>query len=269
VYRNNSKVALQKITKFIQSNCNTNIIIYGVPHRYDLVEFSCVNRAIQAFNSKLRKVATEFKHVTILEGPDDRELFTRHGMHLNRKGKRLVSKQLAHETATLTATEEKTPSGIGLKVDQDLVGLKIASSNVTIRNDNARKASEIWQLTAAESLTPIKPRQKGDHEDVVLNNNIPNEAVIVGNVDSLNERKDETDIRIEDQHEEVSSGVVNNLLESEVVTADNQTIEPDWQDLNIDNLNNMEINESKIVNRNSGCNRKIPVTRTDDFLWSK
>ena len=58
VYMNNSNVALLKITKFIQNNCNTNIILYGVPHRYDLAEYSCVNSAIQAFNCKLRKVAT-------------------------------------------------------------------------------------------------------------------------------------------------------------------------------------------------------------------
>jgi hypothetical protein len=30
---NNSNVALFKITKLIQNNCNTNIIIFGVPHR--------------------------------------------------------------------------------------------------------------------------------------------------------------------------------------------------------------------------------------------
>jgi lysophospholipase L1-like esterase len=103
VYMSNSNVALFKTTKFIQNNCNTNMIIYGVPHRYDLVEYLCVNRAIQALNCKLKKVATSFKHVTILECTYDRELFTNHGMHLNRKGKRLVSKQLAFEMLKLTA----------------------------------------------------------------------------------------------------------------------------------------------------------------------
>jgi len=76
VYMNNSNVALLKITKLIQNNCNTNIIIYGVPHRYDLVEYSCVNRAIQAFNCKLKKVVTLFNYVTILECNYSREYFT-------------------------------------------------------------------------------------------------------------------------------------------------------------------------------------------------
>jgi hypothetical protein len=41
VYRNNK--ALMNIIKFIQNNGNTNIMILGVPHRHDLVEYSCVN----------------------------------------------------------------------------------------------------------------------------------------------------------------------------------------------------------------------------------
>jgi len=127
VYMNNSSVALLKITKFIQNNYNTNIIIYGVPHRYDLVEFSCVNRAIQAFNCKLRKVVNLFKHVTILECNHDKELFTNHGMHLNRRGKRLVSKQLACKIFKITAAATITPIILGWKVDHE----SVVSNNVT------------------------------------------------------------------------------------------------------------------------------------------
>jgi len=102
VYMNNSNVALLKITKFIQNNCNTNIVLFGVPHRYDLAEDSCVNRAIQAFSCKLGKVATLFKYVTILECNYNRQHFTNHGMHLNGRGKRLVSKQLASEISEIS-----------------------------------------------------------------------------------------------------------------------------------------------------------------------
>jgi hypothetical protein len=49
-----------KIIKFIQNKGNSNIMILGIPHRYDLVEYSCVNRAIQVFNHKLNKVANSF-----------------------------------------------------------------------------------------------------------------------------------------------------------------------------------------------------------------
>jgi hypothetical protein len=58
-----------------------------MPHRHDLVEYSCVNRAIQIFNHKLKKVANSFKDVTtsIIECKYEynREYFSKHGMHLN------------------------------------------------------------------------------------------------------------------------------------------------------------------------------------------
>jgi hypothetical protein len=48
VYRNNPNEALMKTVKFIQNSSNTKIMILGIPHRHDLVEYSCVSRAIQA-----------------------------------------------------------------------------------------------------------------------------------------------------------------------------------------------------------------------------
>jgi len=109
MYMKNSNVTLLKITELIQNNCNTNIIIFGVLYRYDLVEYSRVNRAIQVFNCKLKKVATSFNYVTILECNYNREYFTNHGMHLNGSDKRLVSKQLASDISKLTAIEAIAP----------------------------------------------------------------------------------------------------------------------------------------------------------------
>jgi hypothetical protein len=89
------------------------ILLHKFPHGYDLVEYSCVNRAIQVFKCKLKKVATSFNYVTILECNCNREYFTNHGMHLNGKGKRLVSKQLASEISKLTAIEAIAPISLG------------------------------------------------------------------------------------------------------------------------------------------------------------
>jgi len=141
VYMNSCSVALLKITKFIQNNCNTNMKIYGVPHRYDLAEYSCVSRAIRAFNCKLKKVATLFIHVTLLECNYGREYFTNHGMHLNGRGKRRVSKQLAPVISKLTAVEAITPKSRGWIVDHDLVMSNIVTTNETeiLGNDGSMK----------------------------------------------------------------------------------------------------------------------------------
>ena len=106
-----------------------------------MVEYSCVNRAIQVFNGKLKKIATSFNYVTILECNYNREYFTNHGVHLNGRGKRLVSKQLASEISKLTAIEAIAPISLGWKVEQE----HVVSSNVInnekeiVGNDNPMK----------------------------------------------------------------------------------------------------------------------------------
>jgi hypothetical protein len=46
VYRNNPNAALMKMIRFMQNYSSTDIMMLGIPHRHDLVEYSCVNRAI-------------------------------------------------------------------------------------------------------------------------------------------------------------------------------------------------------------------------------
>jgi hypothetical protein len=112
IYRNNSGVALRKTIQFIQNNYNTNIIVYGVPQRYDLLSSSCVNVAIQTFNSKLKNLASSFSHVSILESNSGRNSFTSVGMHLNERGKRIISKQLATVITKLTVSEITIPKSL-------------------------------------------------------------------------------------------------------------------------------------------------------------
>ena len=53
--------------------------------------------AIQAYNVKLSKTAKSFRHVTFVEMVSNRKYFTKHGLHLNSTGKKLL--------ATLIATQ--------------------------------------------------------------------------------------------------------------------------------------------------------------------
>jgi hypothetical protein len=38
---------------FVQRTANTNAMLLGVPHRYDLPSFSCVNTEVELFNKRL------------------------------------------------------------------------------------------------------------------------------------------------------------------------------------------------------------------------
>jgi hypothetical protein len=105
--KNNMNLALSQITKFIQDNNKTNVIIWCIPHRYDLPDFSCVNREIQVFNRTLVKIVKLFKHTRILEANFNRELFTCHGLYLNGAGKEIISKQIASLINKLIRSERK------------------------------------------------------------------------------------------------------------------------------------------------------------------
>lgn len=79
--KNDAKMAIKYVTNFIKVNNHTNITVLSVPHKHNLMEFSCVNKGIRSFNRKLIKNAKTFKHPTVLEM--EREFFTPHGLHLN------------------------------------------------------------------------------------------------------------------------------------------------------------------------------------------
>jgi hypothetical protein len=56
VSKNMANVALKNISNFVNVNYNTNIILLSAPHRHDLMEFSCVNNEVKAFNRKLKNM---------------------------------------------------------------------------------------------------------------------------------------------------------------------------------------------------------------------
>jgi hypothetical protein len=122
VYRNNSNVAIRKIVKFMMNNSNTNIIIIGVPHRYDFSDHSCVNKAIQSFNGKLKNITTLYIYTILIECIHGKVYFTSHGMHYNRRGKILITKQVVSEISKLTAKKEVVPISLGWLTDTEQVG---------------------------------------------------------------------------------------------------------------------------------------------------
>jgi hypothetical protein len=87
---------LSKMTKFMQSYNNTNIVIMSIPHKYDLDKDSRINLAIQKLNRKLKTMAQLFKHVTIIETDSNRKYYTKHGLHLNNKGKEKLARSVAN-----------------------------------------------------------------------------------------------------------------------------------------------------------------------------
>ncbi|PNF27502.1 hypothetical protein B7P43_G04277 [Cryptotermes secundus] len=94
VSKNETQKGLLGIRKFIQTNLNTNVFVLSLPKRWDLEDQSCVNKEISQFNRKLSKYLKPFDHARYIEVKCDRKCHTRHGLHLNARGKEYIAKQL-------------------------------------------------------------------------------------------------------------------------------------------------------------------------------
>ena len=95
VGKNESAKGLHQLKNFVQQNNQTNFIVISVPHRYDLDLKSCVNEEVKVYNRKLKKCLKTCENTVILEIDSNRDLFTKHGLHLNSKGKDQIAEKIA------------------------------------------------------------------------------------------------------------------------------------------------------------------------------
>jgi hypothetical protein len=85
---------LTSLVKFLDGTQNTNIILTEVPMRNDIGVGSPINEQIMNYNKKLHKMTKRFKHVKLTRVTTNSEHFTKHGLHLNKKGKETMTKEL-------------------------------------------------------------------------------------------------------------------------------------------------------------------------------
>jgi hypothetical protein len=101
ISRNESRKGLRSLKDFAQRTINTNVILLGAPHRYDLPSFSCVNTEVKLFNNKLQSLMSTFNHVRVFNILTERINHTNHGLHLNKKGKNWIVSNLVKEISKL------------------------------------------------------------------------------------------------------------------------------------------------------------------------
>lgn len=97
---------------------NTNVIVMSAPPRYDLIKDSCVNREVESFNKKLGKRLQRFDKVEMIEVIKERACYTKHGQHLNTRGKEVMAKQIA---ATIERVLKKKVEPISMKWVNEIV----------------------------------------------------------------------------------------------------------------------------------------------------
>jgi hypothetical protein len=85
---------------FLDGAQNTNVILVKVPVRCDTRARLHINKQIKKYNKKLYKVTKRFKHVKLIAVSTTREHFTKRGLHLNKKGKEILSHELLKNLPT-------------------------------------------------------------------------------------------------------------------------------------------------------------------------
>ena len=128
VSKNESQEGLLGIRKFIQTNLNMTVFVLNLPKRWDLEDQSCVNKEISQFNRKLSKYWKPFEHARYIEVKCDSKCHTRHGLHLNARGKEYIAKQLVTFIKVQPNRMEQTVLPLYWKKTQRQDGIKRCTS---------------------------------------------------------------------------------------------------------------------------------------------
>jgi hypothetical protein len=107
VAKNETVNGLRHLRKFISRKKDRKFMLITVPHRYDLMDFSCVNEGIKVFNRKMYKIMKLESNVKILDIKLNRSCYTRHGFHLNIIGKEKVKEMMINQIQTFTVKDKE------------------------------------------------------------------------------------------------------------------------------------------------------------------
>ena len=173
VGRNETKQGINWIQNFVETNKHTNIILMEVPHRYDLIQDSCVNKEVARFNHIIRKHMKAQGNVEVMKVNVDRRAFTNHGQHMNATGKETMAKKMAEAIMHILEVCKKTPIILKWKEDtshdnQDPGKTKNGvreerdptehqNDNIQIQDNNSRQQEKEVEVTASRRSrkTPV------------------------------------------------------------------------------------------------------------------
>jgi hypothetical protein len=165
--KNETSAGISAMCDLVKSFKNTNVIVINVPNRHDLSPISCVNNEVQTFNRKIGKLCKIFENVVVLPVDLDRDLFTRHGLHLNTKGREHLALKVALMIKNLLTRKEKLPIALKWKVNENMNSIiKSTEMSLGIQDPPATASQEDAQAN-------LKGCQKDLNNDKGNLNSIP------------------------------------------------------------------------------------------------
>lgn len=112
ISKNNTDEAQKILKDFVVHNKQTNIIIMSAPQRHDFSSSSCINNEVETYNRKMKKRMKVYEHVCVVDVYLKREHFTRHGLHMNYKGKEEAARTIS---STIDCINNKVSNSIPLQ----------------------------------------------------------------------------------------------------------------------------------------------------------
>ena len=120
--KNNSKQGIRNLVSFAKECQHTNLIVMSASNRHDLVNWSCVNTEVKKFNVTLKRRLKTFENTRVLDMNSERAHYTRHGLHLNKFGKKILANKVSAEVRRKIVNQRKEP--IVLRWIEDAANVK-------------------------------------------------------------------------------------------------------------------------------------------------
>lgn len=153
IEKNRQRKNLTSIGEFIEETQHTNIIFVDVPLRYDLGVRPQINEEIMKYNRKVNKLTQRQGNVKTVKVITNRELFTLHGLHLNRKGKEVLLKGIMEKIQSNTNICKPKPIGLPWKNE--------LAATTTLIMDVTTEETKILEETNILDRQPINSQESG------------------------------------------------------------------------------------------------------------
>ena len=137
---------LKPIVDFIKMNNHTNILISSIPYRHDLASHSQLNKEITIINRKLLRITQAYDHTEMLIIDNNRNLYTRHGLHLNKVGKLILVSQIVRSSCVVLKQKITLHIVMNWKLVSDN---SVSTGNVSIQGNQNK------QLPSSSDELPI------------------------------------------------------------------------------------------------------------------
>jgi hypothetical protein len=129
----------------------------SVPYGHDLEANSCVNQEVNVYHRKLKKHLKPFDNACVIDVDTDRDLFTRHGLHLNLKGKEKTASTIMKTIKTMLNKGKSVHTH--MKKAEDPKGEKTGTEGgiLTTESTSGNKNHPIVLRWKEERTTPQPP----------------------------------------------------------------------------------------------------------------